>query len=62
MSATAQRHKILAHMFSRVIRNLDEIQNSSTAHACEFDQRKIDLARKAIDHVVEELEAKAKSA
>jgi hypothetical protein len=25
-------------MFKRAIRNLDQIQNSSTAHACEFDQ------------------------
>jgi hypothetical protein len=62
MSVAAQRHKILAAMFRRIMRNLDEIQNSSTAHACEFDQRKIDLAKKAIHHVVEELEARAESA
>jgi hypothetical protein len=62
MSVAVQRHKILAAMFRRIMRNLDEIQNSSTAHACEFDQRKLDLARKAIQHVVEELEARAESA
>jgi hypothetical protein len=62
MSVDAQRHKILAAMFRRIMRNLDEIQNSSTAHACEFDQRKVDLAKKAIHHVVEELEARAESA
>ena len=33
MSAAAHRYKILAHMFGRAIRNLDQIQNSSTAHA-----------------------------
>lgn len=62
MSADAQRHKILAHMFSRIIRNLDEVQNSSTAKTCEFDRRKIDLAKKTIHYVVEELEARAQSA
>jgi hypothetical protein len=38
MTVAAQRYKILANMFKRAIRNLDQIQNSSTAHACEFDQ------------------------
>jgi hypothetical protein len=32
MTAAAHRYKILAHMFGRAIRNLDQIQNSSTAH------------------------------
>ena len=49
MSVTARRYKILAHMFSRAIRNLDQIQNCSTAHACEFDQSKID---KGLRHTV----------
>ena len=62
MSAAAYRYKILAHMLSRVIRNLDEIQNSSTAQACTFDQSKIDIAKDAIHEVVEELEARTKSA
>ena len=61
MSVAARRYKILAHMFSRGIRNLDQIQNCSTAHACDFDQSKIDIAKDAIRDVVEELEAKAKS-
>ena len=56
MSAAAQRSKILAHMFGRVLKNLDQVQNSSTAHACAFDHRKIDLAKKAIQHVIDELE------
>jgi hypothetical protein len=46
----------------RAIRNLDQIQNSSTAHACIFDQSKIDIAKDAIHEVVEELEARAESA
>jgi len=57
MSVAARRYKILAHMFSRGIRNLDQIQNCSTAHACEFDQSKIDIAKDAIHHVITELEA-----
>jgi hypothetical protein len=61
MSVAAQRYKIVAHMFRRAIRNLDQIQNSSTAQACVFDQRKIDLAKDAIHYVVEELEARAES-
>ena len=59
MFAAAFRYKILAHMFSRTIRDLDQIQNSSTAHACTFDQSKIDIAKDAINEVVEELEARA---
>jgi hypothetical protein len=59
MTVAAQRYKILANMFSRAIRNLDQIQNFSTAHACEFDQSKIDMAKDAIHDVVEELEARA---
>ena len=62
MSAAAHRYKILAHMFSRVIRNLDQIQNSSTAHACVFDQGKIDIAKDAIHNVLEELQMRAESA
>jgi len=61
MTVAAQRYKILANMFNRAIRNLDQIQNCSTAHACEFDQRKIDIAKDAIHDIVEELEAKAES-
>ena len=61
MTVAAQRYKILANMFSRAIRNLDQIQNCSTAHACEFDQSKVDKAKDAIHDVVQELEAKAKS-
>jgi len=56
------RYKILAHMFSRIISNLDQIQNFSTARACVFNQSKIDIAKDAIHDVVEELEAKAESA
>jgi len=48
MTVAAQRYKILANMFSRAIRNLDQIQNCSTAHACEFDQSKIEIAKDAI--------------
>jgi hypothetical protein len=59
MSTASHRCKILAHMFSRAIRNLDQIQNSSTAQACVFDQSKIDIAKDAIHEVVEELEARA---
>ena len=62
MSAAAHRYKILGHMFCRVIRNLDRIQNSSTAQACVFDQSKIDIAKDAIHDVVEELQARAESA
>jgi hypothetical protein len=59
MTVAAQRYKILANMFSRAIRNLDQIQNSSTAHACEFDQSKIDIAKDAIHDILKELEARA---
>ena len=62
MSAAANRYKILAHMFSRIIRNLDQIQDSSTARACVFNESRIDIAKDAIHDVVEELEAKAESA
>jgi hypothetical protein len=62
MTVAAQRYKILAHMFSRAIRNLDQIQNCSTAQACLFDQSKIDQAKDTIHEVVEELEARAESA
>jgi hypothetical protein len=62
MTVAAQRYKILAHMFSRAIRNLDQIQNCSTAQACLFDQSKIDQAKDTIHEVVEELQARAKSA
>jgi hypothetical protein len=61
MSVAARRYKILAHMFVRAIRNLDQIQNCSTAQACLFDQSKIDIAKDAIHEVVEELEARAES-
>ncbi len=57
MSVAAQRCKILAHMFDRVVQNLDQIQNSSTAHACAFDRMKIDMAKNAIRYVIAELEA-----
>jgi hypothetical protein len=59
MITAPHRCKILAHMFRRVIRNLDQIQNSSTAQACAFDQSKIDTAKDAIHDVIEELEARA---
>ena len=62
MSAAAHRYKIFAHMFSRVIRDLDQIQNSSTAQASVFDQSKIDIATDAIHDVLEELQARAGSA
>jgi hypothetical protein len=54
-SAAAQRCKILAHMFGRVVQNLDQIQNSATAHAC--DRSKIDMAKNAIQYVIAELDA-----
>ena len=57
MSVAAQRCKILAHMFDRVVQNLDQIENSSTAHACAFDRSKIDMAKNAIRYVVAELDA-----
>jgi hypothetical protein len=57
MSVAAQRCKILAHMFGRALKNLDEVQNSTTAHACAYDRRKIDLAKKAIQYVIAELDA-----
>ena len=59
MSVAAQRCKILAHMFDRTVQNLDQIQNSSTAHACAFDRSKIDMAKNAIQYVIAELEAQA---
>jgi hypothetical protein len=59
MNTAPHRCKILAHMFRRIIRNLDQIQNSSTAQACVFDQSKIDIAKDAIHDVAEELEARA---
>jgi len=57
MSVAAQRCKILVHMFDAVLKNLDRIQNSSTAYACAFDRSKIDLAKNAIQYVIAELEA-----
>jgi hypothetical protein len=57
MSVAAQRCKILAHMFGRVLQNLDQIQNSSTGYACAFDRSKIDLAKNAIQYVIAELGA-----
>jgi len=59
MSVAAQRCKILAHMFDRVVQNLDQIQNSTTAYACAFDRSKIDMAKNAIQYVIAELEAQA---
>jgi hypothetical protein len=59
MSVAAQRCKILAHMFDRVVQNLDQIQNTTTAHACAFDRSKIDMAKNAIQYVIAELEAQA---
>jgi hypothetical protein len=44
-------------MFDRVVQNLDQIENSSTAHACAFDRSKIDMAKNAIRYVVAELDA-----
>jgi hypothetical protein len=57
MSVAAQRCKILAHMFDRVVENLDRIQDTSTAHACAFDRSKIEMAKNAIRYVIAELEA-----
>jgi hypothetical protein len=59
MNTAPHRCKIHAHMFRRIIRNLDQIQNSSTAQARVFDQSKIDIAKDAIHDVVEDLEARA---
>jgi len=59
MSVASQRCKILAHMFDRALQNLDQIQNSSTAYACEFDRSKIDMAKNAIQYVIAELEAQS---
>ena len=59
MKITVNRYKILAHMFDRVVQNLDHIQNSSTAHACSFSHHKIDIAKDAIHDVIAELEAQA---
>jgi hypothetical protein len=59
MSVAAQRCKILAHMFGRVLQNLDQIQNSSTAYACAFDRSKIEIAKNAIQDVIAELDAQA---
>ena len=41
------------------VQNLDQIQNSATAHACAFVRSKIDMARDAIQFVIAELEAQA---
>jgi len=59
MSVAAQRCKILSHMFGRVLQNLDQVQNSSTAFACAYDRGKIDLAKNAIQYVIAELDAQA---
>jgi hypothetical protein len=59
MSVAAQRCKILAHMFGRVLQNLDQIQNSSTAYACALNLSKIELAKDAIHYVIAELNAQA---
>jgi len=59
MSVTAQRCRILAHMFDRAVLNLEQIQNSSTAHACALNRTKIDMAKNAIRDVIAELEAQA---
>ena len=59
MSVAAQRCRILAHLFDRAVQNLDQIQNSSTVHACAFDRTKIDMAKNAIRYVIAELEAQA---
>jgi hypothetical protein len=59
MSVAATRCKILAHMFGRIVGNLDQIQNSTTAYACAFDRSKIDMAKNAILYVIAELEAQA---
>ena len=59
MSVAAQRCKILAHMFDRVVQNLDQIQNSTTAYACAFDRSKIDMAKNAIQYAIAELDAQA---
>ena len=59
MSVAAQRCKILSHMFGRVLQNLDQVQSSTTAFACAYDRGKIDLAKKAIQHVIAELDAQA---
>jgi hypothetical protein len=59
MSVAGQRCKILAHMFDRVVQNLDRIQTSSTAYACAYDRSKIDMAKNAIQFVIAELNAQA---
>jgi hypothetical protein len=59
MSVAAQRCKILAHMFGRVLQNLDVVQNSTTAFACAFDRGKVEIAKNAIQYVIAELEAQA---
>jgi hypothetical protein len=60
MRVTVNRYRILGHMFDRAVQNLDQIQNSSTAHACSFSRDKIDIAKDAIRDVIAELEAQAK--
>jgi hypothetical protein len=47
---------------SRIIRNLDQIQNSSTARALCIQSEQDRIAKDAIHDVVAELEAKAESA
>jgi len=59
MSVAAQRCKILSHMFGRVLQNLDQVQNSSTAFACAYDCGKIDLPKNSIQYVIAELDAQA---
>jgi hypothetical protein len=62
ISTAASRYKVLAHMFRRAIRTLDQIQNSSTAQCCVFDQSKVDIAKDAIHEIVEQLERRAEKA
>jgi hypothetical protein len=59
MSVAAKRCKLLAHMLGRVLQNLDQIQNSSTAYACAFDRSKIEIAKDAIHDVIAELDVQA---
>ena len=59
MSVASQRCKILAHMFGRVLQNLDQVQGSTTAYACAYDRGKIEIAKNAIQFVIAELDAQA---
>jgi hypothetical protein len=43
-------------MFGQVLQIAAEL-NLTTAHACACDRRKIDLAKKTIQYVIEELDA-----